>query len=185
MSLPPSCLRNLCRPATAFGLLAWLLAVPASAQGEVFRCPGPPVLYTDALSPDEARAKGCRTIEGAPITIVQSPRRPPPVAAGGGSAPATPSASGGRGGVPDARVDQQTQRQRDADARQILQSELQREEARLAQLQKDYNNGQPERRGEERNYQTYLDRVAAMKASITRAESDIAAIRREIAKLGS
>jgi hypothetical protein len=55
----------------------------------------------------------------------------------------------------------------------------------LAQLQKDYNNGQPERRGEERNYQTYLDRVAAMKASITRAESDIAAIRREIAKLGS
>ena len=41
----------------------------------VYRCPGPPVLYTDALSAAEARDKGCRTIEGAPVTIVQAPRR--------------------------------------------------------------------------------------------------------------
>jgi hypothetical protein len=41
-------------------------------------------------------------------------------------------------------------------------------------MQKDYNNGEPERRGDERNYQRYLDRVAEMKAAITRKEADIA-----------
>ncbi len=48
---------------------------------------------------------------------------------------------------------------------------------------KEYNNGEPERHGDERNYQKYLDRVAEMKAAIARKESDVAAIRREIAKL--
>jgi len=42
---------------------------------------------------------------------------------------------------------------------------------------------EPERRGDERNYARYLDRVASLKASITRKEADIAAIRRELAKL--
>ncbi|HEU6454852.1 MAG TPA: hypothetical protein VN201_05260, partial [Roseateles sp.] len=58
-------------------LLAPLLVVAslgAQAQGTVYRCPGPPVLYTDALSAKEAHEKGCRTIEGTPITVVQSPR---------------------------------------------------------------------------------------------------------------
>ena len=43
-------------------------------------------------------------------------------------------------------------------------------------MRKDYNNGEPERRGDERNYQKYLDRVAEMKAAIARKESDIAAL---------
>jgi len=50
-------------------------------------------------------------------------------------------------------------------------------------LQKDYNNGEPERRGDERNYQRYIDRVAEMKLAIARKEADIAALKREIAKL--
>ena len=74
--------------------LAWaaLAACTASAQAQqsassaVYRCPGPPVLYTDALSPQEAKDKGCRTIEGAPITIIQG--RPKPASA----APATAGA---------------------------------------------------------------------------------------------
>ena len=37
--------------------------------------------------------------------------------------------------------------------------------------------------GNERNYQTYLDRVAEMRANILRTESDIVALRRELAKL--
>ena len=50
-------------------------------------------------------------------------------------------------------------------------------------MQKAYNNGEPERQGDEKNYQKYIDRVAEMKASLLRKESDIAAIKREIAKL--
>ena len=69
-----------------------------------------------------------------------------------------------------------------ADARRILESELKKEEEQLAALQKEYNNGEPERRGDEKNFQKYQDRVVEMKASIARKESDIAALRREIGK---
>jgi len=150
-------------------LLPMLLAAGARADGVVYRCPGPPVLYTDALSPQEARDKGCRTIEGAPITIVPARTRPPAAAAASRAS--------------EARVDPATQRARDNDARRILEDELRREEGRLAELQREYNNGEPERRGDERNFQRYLDRVADLRAGIARKESDIAAIRRELAKL--
>jgi hypothetical protein len=144
-------------PALLAPLFALLLpGAAARAQGEagtaasqVYRCPGPPVLYTDAISPRDAA---------------------------GASAPA-------RAGNAEARVEPTAQRQRDSEARRILQDELRREEEKLAVLQKDYNKGEPERRGDERNYQRYLDRVAEMKAAITRKEADIAALKREIAKL--
>ena len=156
-----------------------LAQVPAAtAASQVYRCPGPPVLYTDALSPAEAREKGCRSIEGTPITIIQAPR--PRVAASGtggnGNTSAAPRPA-------DSKVDPASQRQRDSEARRILLEELKKEEDKLAAMQKDYNNGEPERRGDERNYQRYLDRVADMKAAITRKEADISALRREIAKL--
>ncbi|GCL61457.1 hypothetical protein [Pseudaquabacterium pictum] len=149
------------------------------AQGvSVYRCPGPPVLYTDALTAEEARDRGCRTIEGAPITIVQTPRPRPPANATSAPAPATSAARPG-----DPKVDPAAQRQRDTDARRILEAELKREEERLAVLKREYNNGEPERRGDERNYQNYLDRVAQMKAGILRSESDVAALKRELSKL--
>lgn len=158
----------------ALPALAQTAAAPAASQ--VFRCPGPPVLYTDALSPQEARERGCRTIEGTPITIIQAPRPVPrPVAA------ATAGTSGAR--PAEGRVEPATQKERDGEARRILAEELRREEERLAAMHKDYNRGEPERRGDERNYQRYLDRVAEMKAAITRKEADIAALKREIAKL--
>ncbi len=158
--------------------LALLAAVSfgAGAQSEsgkpVYRCPGNPVLYTDTLSAKEAREKGCRTLEGAPITVIQSTR---PRAA---AAP-VPAASR----APGSRIDPTDQRARDSDARRILESELRKEEGELAALQGEYNNGEPERRGDERNYQKYLDRVAEMKAVIARKESDVAALRRELSKL--
>ena len=149
-----------------------LLATGAQAQqGVVYKCPGTPVLYTDQLSPAEARDRGCTTIEGAPITIIQG--RPRATAA----APASAARPG------EGKVDPAAQRSRDSDARRILTDELNREEERLAALQKDYNNGEPERRGDERNYQRYMDRVAEMKAAILRKEADIAALKRELAKL--
>jgi hypothetical protein len=158
---------------------AALVAGAAQAQGAasapsgtVYRCPGSPVLYTDALTAEQAKERDCRTVEGAPVTIIQSPKpRPAPAPA---PAPAT------RG--PDSRVDPSEQRARDSDARRILENELRREEERLAALRAQYNNGQPERLGNERNYQKYLDRVAEMKAGIARKEGDIEANKRELKK---
>lgn len=159
------------------GLLAALCASTAWAQGgdkPVYRCPGN--LYTDALSAKEARDKGCKTLEGAPITVIQSvvPRGSAPARAGAG----TGNASGERVGTED-------QKARDSDARRILEAELKKEEDALAALRKEFNDGQPERRGDERNYQKYLDRVAEMKAAITRKESDVAALKRELGKFGA
>jgi hypothetical protein len=158
---------------------AWAQAA-AATSATVYRCPGPPILYTDQITPQEAKDKNCRTIEGAPITIVQTAKPAPAAAARKGEGPATGSREG-RGA--ESRVDPSAQRQRDADARKLLEAELQREEARLADLQREFNNGEPERRGDERNAQKYIDRVADMRAQIARKQEDIAAIKREIAKL--
>ena len=160
-------------------MAAFPVAAQEATSKPVYRCPGPPVLYTDAISQQEAREKGCRGIEGAPVTIVQGQR---PRAA---AAAATPpiGASGAANRPADQRVDPAAQRARDADARRILGDEVRREEERLGVMQREFNNGEPERRGDERNYQKYQDRVAEMRAAIQRKEADVAAIRREMAKL--
>ncbi|RTL38956.1 MAG: hypothetical protein EKK53_18375 [Burkholderiales bacterium] len=154
-----------------------LASLGAQAQGTVYRCPGPPVLYTDALSAKEAAEKGCRTIEGTPITVLQAPKPRP--ASGAGAA----AEGGGRTG--ETRVDASQQRVRDDERRRVLQTELRQAEDRLANAQKEFNNGQAERRGDERNYQKYLDRMAELKDNIARYEADVQALKREIAKLPS
>lgn len=151
-----------------------LLVAQAPAYAEdkpVYRCPGN--LYTDALSAKEAAAKGCKTLDGAPITVIQSviPK---------GGARSAPSGSGAG-----EKVSSDDQKARDADRRKILEAELRKEEEALAALQKDYNNGQPDRKGDERNFQKYQDRVNEMKAAITRKEADVAALKRELGNLGN
>lgn len=143
----------------------------------VYRCPGNPVLYTDAISDKEAKERGCRTIEGAPITIIQSTSAPAARREG------APVPSNTARLEPSARVEPAKQRARDTDRRAILAAELSRDEQVMADLQRDYNGGEPERQGNERNYQKYLDRVAEMKMAIARKENDIAALKRELSKL--
>ncbi len=150
----------------AVGLSAGTVRAQPTNPNVVYRCPGNPVLYTDTISAKEAKDKGCKVLEGAPVTVIQ------------GYKPRAGAAPGPAG----SRVDPADQRARDSDARRILEGELKREEDRLAEMKADYNNGQPERQGNEKNYQKYLDRVADMKAAIARKESDIAALKREIAK---
>lgn len=159
---------------SAWGALA-LVAGHASAQGIVYRCPGPPVLYTDAMTAKEAADKGCRSIEGTPISVIAPVRPRAPTSTGSGPAVGSQSA--------DLKVDTKEQRVRDDDRRRILEQELREAEGKLTKLQQEYNNGQPERRGDERNYQKYLDRTTELKASVSRQEADVQAIRREIAKL--
>lgn len=135
----------------------------------MYRCPGND--YKNTITAKEAERLGCKRIEGAPVTIIQmtKPRAATPV----------PAASGGSG----VRVDPVAQRARDSDARRILEGELRAEEEKLAVMQKEFNNGQPERQGDEKNFQKYLDRVNDMRAAIARKLTDIAALQREIKKL--
>jgi hypothetical protein len=64
-----------------------------------------------------------------------------------------------------------------------LLAEDRREEARLEALRREFAGGEPERRGDERNYARYLERVEALRAAIARTEADVAAIRRELSRL--
>ena len=164
-----------------FCLAALVIAMAQPALGQastiVYKCPGNVYTSERELTAKQADDKGCKVIEGTPITVIQG-RAPAPRPASGTAATGSNAAR-----PPEARVDPGAQRARDSDSRRILEGELRREEERLAELKREYNNGEPERQGNERNYQKYLDRVADLKSSIARKESDIAAIKRELAKL--
>jgi len=151
-------------------LVAALLALAATGavaaeSSTYYQCPGN--VFTNTITPKEAEAKSCKAMVTKQPTTIPAPRTH-------GAAAPGPSAS--------SKVDAQEQKARDTDARKILQDELIKAQAQLDALQKEYNNGQPERRGDEKNYQKYLDRTADLKAQIARTESDIGAITRELAK---
>ena len=160
----PAAVRGRTSSLVAAALLAWAGAAPAADT--YYQCPGN--VFTNTITPKEAEAKGCKAMVTQQPTTIPAPKVRTTSAAAPGSAAS--------------RVDAQEQKQRDSDARKILQDELIKAQASLDALQKEYNNGQPERKGDEKNYQKYLDRTADLKAQIARTESDIGAITRELAK---
>jgi hypothetical protein len=146
-------------------LLGGLLAGSvAQAQDRIYRCGNE---YTNTVP--SPQTKGCKLVESGNVTVVQGIRP---------SKSAAPNASSAG-----ARVDASDQKSRDSDARLILQAELKKAEARQEELLREYNNGEPEKRGDEtRNHKKYVDRVAELKASLARNESDMAGIKRELAR---
>lgn len=169
---------------TRIPILTWtaalLLPCAALGQGVIYRCGDNQ--YTNTIT--EAQRPHCKVVEGGNLTIVQGVKVPASAAApAAGGSPVRVATSAPAGGGTQ-RVDSTEQRARDADARRILESELRKAEARKAELAQEFKNGEPDKRGDEaRNYQKYLDRVAELKSSIARNESDIAGIQRELARL--
>jgi hypothetical protein len=151
-----------------FFLTVLVIGSVARAQDRIYRCGNE---YTNTVP--SPQTKGCKLVEGGNVTVVQGIR---PTKAAPNTAPAAASAAGNR-------VDATDQKARDSDARMILQAELKKAEARQEELVKEYNNGEPEKRGDEsRNHKKYLDRVAELKANLARNESDMAGIKRELAR---
>jgi hypothetical protein len=151
-------------------LFAAVFAANSYSQERIYRCGNE---YTNTVP--SGKAHGCKLMEGGNVTVVQGTRP----AASGSASPRPAAAPAGS-----QRIGAGEQKSRDSDTRQILESELKRAEARQVELLKEYNNGEPEKIGSEaRNYQKYLDRVAELKASLARNESDIAGIRRELGRV--
>lgn len=119
--------------------------------------------------------KGCKKVDLPGITTFAAPPVKAPAAGTGGKAIATPS------DFP--KVDGNTQKERDNDRKQILQNELKAEQQKLENLKKEYNNGQPDRLGSERNYAKYEERVKAMQEDIHRSEHNVEALNREIGNM--
>lgn len=158
-------------------VLSALIASPAFAQGEIFEC-------VDAQGrksfTNTGENKGCKRLNVQPLTTVPAPRVPPPAANANPVRPAVDQ----RAAASFPRVEADAQRARDNDRRRILEDELKAEEDKLAKLRSEFNNGQPERHGDEtRNFARYQERVARMGEDIQRSEANIAALRRELALL--
>jgi type IV secretory pathway VirB4 component len=152
-----------------------MLGVQAAfAQEKIYRCPNNEYINNSQA----AQERGCKLIDSGNITIIPSPGKPDAAAS------TQPRASNGTQAAAQRSTAATEQRAREADRRAILEAELRKLEARQSELQKEYNNGEPDKQGiEARNHQRYLDRVAEMKASLARTESDIASVRGELNRL--
>jgi len=154
------------------GLFLLVLAAgSAHAQSDVYLC-------VDDSGKKEYKntgyTKGCRKVDLPGITTIPAP----PKRSGMQTASAKP---GSASDFP--KVDSETQKVRDTDRKLILQEEMKSEEQKLADLKKEFNNGEPERRGDEHNYAKYQERVTTMKDDIARSEKNVEALKRELSNL--
>ncbi len=162
-------------PLLAAGAILVLSANAAWAQDRIYRCGNE---YTN----NEATAKerGCKVVEGGNVTVIQGTK---PAAARSSSPDAGAKTASSPPSAP--RVSANDQRARDADARAILESELKKAQDRFVELKAEYNDGSPQRNALDlRNPQQYMERTAGLKDSLSRAESDVGGIQREIERLG-
>jgi hypothetical protein len=142
--------------------LAALAGSGAYAQDRIYRCGNE---YTNIVT--RAQEKTCTLITTGNVTVVPADK-----------------ATGAKIARPAVRQDAPAQRAKDAEARTILEAELKKAQSQLAEIQQEYNGGEPEKLATEtRNYQKYLDRKAELKARLDRTVADIASLRREIGRL--
>lgn len=143
------------------GLWPTLVTAQAAAPAKlIYRC-GNEYLNDQAL----ALSRGCQPVVGGYLTVVpgmpvqQASRIPNP-------APVAPGFSA------------------ENDAQSILRAELKTARERLAEQEKLYSNGEPDKLGPEtRNHQLYLDRLTELRAGIQRYTNDVAGLEREISRL--
>lgn len=148
---------------TLVGVLSVIVFVfcTGTATAEIYKCvdAGGRITYSNV------QVKGCKKLDLEPLTTV----------------PATKARASRPADFP--KVDAKTQKERDAERRKILEKELADEEKLLADVKKEYNDGQPERQGDERNYQKYLDRVKRLKDEIGVHEANVGALKHELSVL--
>lgn len=147
-------------------LLVILALFATAVRAEIYECvdPNGNKRFTNIKS----EAKGCKLLDIGPINTVPAPRAPATSKSGPANFP---------------KVDSQTQKQRDADRRRILQQELANEQKLLEQAQKELAEQESIRLGSERNYQRVLDRLEPYKKKVKVHEDNIASLIKEMANL--
>lgn len=157
------------RSALCFAICS-VTVLPAFAQSDVYLC-------VDANGNKEYKNTGptsrCKKVELPPMSTFPTPATK--------SAPSSPKSTTSPSDFP--RVNDTVQKARDSDRKQILQDELKKEEQKLAAIRSEYNNGQPERQGNERNYAKYQERTATLKDDLARTEKNVEALKRELGNL--
>lgn len=149
-----------------------VLQASAIAQERIYRCGNE---YTNSAV--IAKQRNCQVVDAGHVTVVHS---------GGSSNSSVKSSSGEAKPAASHRAEQVgagQQKERDKDARAILQSELARAQDKLNTLKAEYNDGNPIKTALElRNPQIFNERLDALKASIARQEADVTGIQRELSR---
>jgi hypothetical protein len=153
-------------------IISSVLCLHAFAQSDVYVC-------TNELGTKEYKntgiTKGCKRVDLQGVTMIPSPYKKAVVQTAAAK-PATASPAE----FP--KVDGNTQKARDNDRMQILLEEMKAEEKKLADLKKEFSNGEAERQANDKNPK-YQERVASIKEDMNRAEKNIEALKREINNL--
>ena len=159
-------------------LLSFSLFTSAYAESDVYVC-----MNGDGTREykNTGETKGCKRVDMQGISMIPSPYKKPMGQTVALNRPPAGPAATSPSDFP--KIDSGTQKARDTDRMQILTEEMKVEERKLALLKQEFNNGEPERRGDERNYAKYQDRVASMKDDVSRTEKNIEALKREIGNL--
>ncbi len=147
-----------------------LLALCVSAlRAEMYDCTDPSGGRLFTNNSKTPGAKGCKLMDIPTVNTVPASAKPL-----GKSAP-TPA------NFP--KVDADTQKQRDADRRRILEQELANEQKLLDQAQKDLAEQESTRLGSEKNYQRVLDRLDPYQKKVQLHENNIANLKKELSNL--
>jgi hypothetical protein len=162
----------------------WLSATGlAQTPAEIYRC-------GNAYTNQPVAGADCARMGATPVTVIEGTRvhatPGAPVSPATTGVVSNPRAAAVSDVAPNTKVDAQAQRERDQQARQILEAELAKAIAAQAEIARLWNNGEPHKQGDEfKNPARYQERVAQMRMALMRSESDIAGLRREIARLGA
>jgi Domain of unknown function (DUF4124) len=146
---------------------------------QVYRCVEDGEVVFSNL-PSSARQKNCVRVRAPKPPSAQLPAEEPvrKSARGVSTDNVKPQVTSSPSSFP--KVDATIQKYRDNDRAAILDEERRKEAAILSELKKEFNNGIPERRGDERDQQRYLERVEKLKQSILRAETNVRSLEREL-----
>lgn len=143
-------------------LVALCLALSLSAHAEIYK-------YVDEngrVTYTNIPRKGAKKLDLEPLSTIPlgmpKPQKPP-------------------AGFP--TVDKATQNKRDQVRRELLEHELDKEQAKLKQAEEALKKGKAIRLGSEHNYQRYLDRVQGLKDEVTLHEKNVEALQKELAGL--
>ena len=140
-----------------------LLAVPQFARAEMWKCVDQDgnTRYTNV----KAETKGCKALNLEPINTAPAP----PVPARAQPKPTNfPS------------VDANTQRQRDADRRRILEQELTQEHQHLEAAKKQLTEQKDVRLGPEKNYARVEERLKPYEDRVKLHENNVNSLKKEI-----
>jgi hypothetical protein len=162
----------------------WLSATGlAQTPAEIYRC-------GNAYTNQPVAGADCARMGATPVTVIEGTRvhatPGAPVSPATTGAVSTPRAAAVSDAAPNTKVDAQAQRERDQQARQILEAELAKAIAAQAEIARLWNNGEPNKQGDEfKNPAKYQQRVAELRMALLRSEADMAGLRRELARLGT